>query len=474
MNARSIRVRLMGWCLGLALLASLGFTAFTCFEVRLCLRNNLETLLTERADRIGKFLLQHIDHTGESYVATEIEARYSPAEDFRFIRILRPDGTVMYESGAPKKQEFTPKEINLPKRVVSNSSTQQYDFPSGFEMLVVTQPYSVGEKTYVIQAGETAMRNRAVLRSLTRALVLFLPAFILVTVGGIYFLIGKTLQPVDRVTRAAKEISLQNLKLRLPETNSGDELERLTRAFNEMIGRLHEAFQHASRFSTDASHELRTPLAIIQGELEVIIQEAHESESRPKLYSLLEEVRHLNKIVSNLFAISRLEAGEALLEVTRLDFTALVRRTEEQMQALAEEKDISIEWNADEPVMLEGDATRLKQVVVNLLDNAIKYSPKRGVIELSVYEEDGKATLTVSNTGSRIADDAFPFIFDRFYRSGSHRAVRESGAGLGLSIVRSICSAHGGTVTATNESSGGCSFTVLLPSSPPRRASRID
>jgi signal transduction histidine kinase len=111
---------------------------------------------------------------------------------------------------------------------------------------------------------------------------------------------------------------------------------------------------------------------------------------------------------------------------------------------------------------------------VNLLDNAIKYTPKRGLIELSVYEKDGKAILIVSNSGSRIADDAFPFIFDRFYRSDSHRSVRESGAGLGLSIVRSICSAHGGTVTATNESPGGCTFTVRLPSAPPKRIFRVD
>ncbi len=338
-------------------------------------------------------------------------------------------------------------------------------------MLLVTSPYTVGPQTYVIQTGETSMRNRQVLWSLTKSLLLFLPVFIALTVGGIYFLIGKTLAPVDRVTSAAKEITLHNLNLRLPEPRSGDELERLTRAFNEMIGRLHEAFQHASRFSMDASHELRTPLAIIQGELEMIIQDAQEAESRSKLYSLLEEVRYLNKIVGNLFAISRLEAGEATLEVTRLDFTALAHRVVEQMEALAEEKEITIVWKADEPVAIDGDSTRLKQVVVNLLDNAVKYSPSLGKIELSVLEQDGCAVFMVTNTGSKISDEAFPYIFDRFYRSRSHRFSRESGAGLGLSIVRSICSAHGGTITATNEAAGGCSFTVRLPSVPSHKES---
>jgi heavy metal sensor kinase len=464
MNPRSIRVRLIGWCVGLALVAFLSFAAYTYFQVRLCLRHNLQTLLTQRANRIGKFLLQNIDETGEGYVATEIVGRYSPAEDLRFIRIFRPDGSLLYRSDAPRNLEFNPKDIPTPPRVLSGTSTQELDFPNGFHMLLVTLPYTVGPQQYVIQTGETSMSNRQVLWSLIKSLMLSLPVFIVATVGGIYLLIGKTLAPVDRVTTAAKEITLHNLSLRLPQTNSGDELERLTRAFNEMIGRLNEAFQHASRFSMDASHELRTPLAIIQGELEVILQEAQWPEGGEKLYSLLEEVRHLNKIVGNLFAISRLEAGEATLDVTRLDFTSLVHRVEEQMAALAEEKEISIEWKTDMPVVLDGDGTRLKQVVVNLLDNAIKYSPSRGRIELSMCDKEGNATFTVTNIGTKISDEAFPYLFDRFYRSQSSRFDRDSGAGLGLSIVRSICSAHGGTVTATNESGGGCSFTVRIPS----------
>lgn len=449
--------------MGLALLAFLSFTAYTYFQVQLCLRANLETLLTDRAQRIGKFLLQNVAQTGEGYVATEIAGRYSPGEDLRFIRILRPDGSLLYLSDTPKKKEFEPADIPMASEPVTGYSSQRLDFPNGFHMVVVTLPYYVGEKKYVIQCGETAMRNRKVLWSLTEALLLFLPVFIVATVGGIYFLIGKTLAPVDRLTTAAKEITQHNLSLRLPETGSGDELERLTQAFNQMIGRLNEAFQHSSRFSIDASHELRTPLAIIQGELEVIIQETQEADARGKMYSLLEEVRHLNKIVNHLFAISRLEAGEAVLDLARLDFTSLVHRVEEQMAVLAEEKEVSVIWTSDLSVSLDGDSTRLKQVVVNLLDNAIKYTPSRGRIELALSERGGFASFTVTNTGAKISDEALPFLFDRFYRAGSHRSDRESGAGLGLSIVHSICSAHGGSVTATNEPQGCCSFTVRLP-----------
>lgn len=463
MNPRSIRVRLIGWCVGLALLAFVGFTTFTYYEVRLCLINNLKTLLTQRAERIGKFLLKNVDETGEGYVANEIEGRYSPAVDLRFIRIFRPDGSLLYISANPPGSEFDVKAIPIPQGKVLSSSMQQLDFLNGFHMLLVTLPYTVGSQSYVIQAGETSMRNEQVLWSLTKSLLLFLPVFGVIIVGGIYLLIGKTLAPVDQVTTTAKEITLHNLSLRLPEARSGDELERLTRAFNEMIGRLDEAFQHASRFSMDASHELRTPLAIIQGELEVIIQDEACPERQEKMYSLLEEVRHLNKIVGNLFAISRLEAGEATLEVKQLDFNQLVHRVEEQMLALAEEKEITIGWKSDVSAVMDGDITRLKQVVVNLLDNAIKYSPQRGRIDLSLEIQGENVIFTVTNARTKITDEEFPYIFDRFYRSQSHRFDRDKGAGLGLSIVRSICTAHGGIVTATNKSDGSCSFTVQLP-----------
>jgi signal transduction histidine kinase len=258
-------------------------------------------------------------------------------------------------------------------------------------------------------------------------------------------------------------VTLRNLNLRLPETNSGDELERLTQSFNEMIRRLDEAFQHASRFSMDASHELRTPLTIIQGELEVMVREEQRPEAREKAGSLLQEVRRLNHIVRNLFLISKLEAGEATLDVDRLSFSALVHHTEEQMAALAEEKDISVNWVADAEIFLDGDAARLKQVVVNLLDNAIKYTPPGGRIDLALKDEAGHAVFTVANSDAQIADESFPYLFDRFYRSHRHRFDPDSGAGLGLSIVRSICSAHGGTVEAANLSTGSCSFTVRIP-----------
>jgi heavy metal sensor kinase len=462
-NPRSLRARLIGWCLGLAFALFWPAGIYIYFQVKWCLDTTLQIHLSDRAQRIGHSLLEGVERTGEGYVAEEIEGRYSPEEDLRFVRIYRPDGSILYVSGAPLHREFDPAEIPVPPPGVSTQSSRLLHLSRGFPLMLVNYPYSAGSRHYVIQTGQTAVSNAQVMHGLVLSLFLALPIFTAAAVGGVYLLIGKTLASVEQVAAAARKVTLRNLNLRLPETKSGDELERLTQSFNEMIRRLDEAFQHASRLSMDASHELRTPLTIIQGELEVMVREEQRPEAREKAGSLLEEVRRLNHIVRNLFLISRLDAGEAILEVDRLNLTALVHQTEEQMAVLAEEKEISIHWGTDTEVFIDADASRLKQVVVNLLDNAIKYTPRGGRIELSVKDEAGQAVFAVTNSDSQIADESFPFLFERFYRSHRHRFDPDSGAGLGLSIVRSICSAHGGTVEATNLSTNSCSFTVRIP-----------
>ena len=231
-----------------------------------------------------------------------------------------------------------------------------------------------------------------------------------------------------------------------------------------MIGRLEEAFQYTSRFTADASHELRTPLTVIHCELEAIIQTPHlNPEIREAIGSALSETERLAKIVESLLAISRLDAGEARIGTTKLDLADLASATAEQMRLLAEDKGIALEVRAGDPVEIEGDAARLKQVVVNLLDNAIKYTPQDGAIEVRVKAVNGKATLEVADSGMGISPDSIEHIFERFYRGDKARSRMQGGAGLGLSIVKSICAAHGGAVSVqTVEGQGSC-FRVELP-----------
>jgi signal transduction histidine kinase len=231
-----------------------------------------------------------------------------------------------------------------------------------------------------------------------------------------------------------------------------------------MITRLDDAFQNSKRFVADASHDLRTPLTILRGELEHFAEDARlDSELRDRAGSMLEEVVHLGKIVEQLFTLSRLDAGEAQTEWTGFDLSELAKTTAEQMSLLAEDKGISISCDGSQPVPVKGNHVRLKQVVVNLLDNAIKYTPEKGTIQLRVHAVNGHAVLEVEDNGIGIPPDALPHIFERFYRVDQARSADSESAGLGLSIVKSICTAHGAEVEAQSAVGSGSCFRVKLP-----------
>ena len=231
-----------------------------------------------------------------------------------------------------------------------------------------------------------------------------------------------------------------------------------------MIERLESAFQHISRFTADASHELRTPLTALRGELEATAQYPQLlREARETIGSALEETERLSKIVQGLLAVSRLDAGEAEMERVALDLSELAASTAEQMRLLAENKNISLSCDATGPVIVEGDQTRLKQVVVNLLDNAINYTAPDGRIQLRVRTAADRAVLEVEDNGGGIPEDALPHIFERFYRVDKARSRQMGGTGLGLSIVHAICSTHGGEVAVDSAEGHGSRFTVRLP-----------
>jgi signal transduction histidine kinase len=235
-------------------------------------------------------------------------------------------------------------------------------------------------------------------------------------------------------------------------------------SLNHMIARLEDALEHNRRFVADASHELRTPLTIMRGELEQIVESTEISpELQRTAASVLEEVVRMARIVEGLFAMSRLDAGEAQKEWKEFDLAELAAGTAEQMCLLAEDKGISITTNAPQPVPVEGDRARVKQVVVNLLDNAIKYTPAGGKIQLSVSAAQGKALLEVADNGIGIPAEARPHIFERFFRVDKARSRDMGGAGLGLSIVKSICTAHGGQVGFQSAEGAGSAFKVELP-----------
>ena len=420
---------------------------------------------SRRARQIANTLLVHVKQTGEPFVASQTADWYDPDINDRFIRITRADGTLVYVSATPKDGSFDPAEVPVfpPSSKTEFSHIQKLS--GGNTLLIAALNFkSSGNPDYVVEFGALLDPVETMLNHLFLQLALGLPlAVVIITVGG-YLLVRRALTPVEQITRAAERITQHNLSERLPVSSTGDELERLSVSLNRMITRLDDAFQNSKRFVADASHDLRTPLTILRGELENFAEDARlDSELRDRAGSMLEEVVHLGKIVEQLFTLSRLDAGEAQTEWTRFDLAELAKTTAEQMSLLAEDKGISISCNASQPVPVKGNRVRLKQVVVNLLDNAIKYTPEKGAIQLRVLAVNGHAVLEVEDNGIGIPPDALPHIFERFYRVDQARSADFESAGLGLSIVKSICTAHGAEVEAQSAVGGGSCFRVKLP-----------
>jgi signal transduction histidine kinase len=231
-----------------------------------------------------------------------------------------------------------------------------------------------------------------------------------------------------------------------------------------MIARLEDAVTTSKRFVADASHELRTPLSVLRGELESLAQSREmKPQARETLGSMLEEVDRLAEIVEGLLALSRLDAGEATSEWVRFDLAELASTTADQMSLLAEDKNITVVREASTGLIVEGDRSRIKQVIVNLLDNAIKYTPNGGSVRISVTRDGQSAVLDVTDTGIGIPPGALPHVFERFFRVEESRSREQGGAGLGLSIVKSICAAHGAEVEVTSEPGKGSRFRVRQP-----------
>jgi heavy metal sensor kinase len=464
MNLRSLRFRLILWYAGLLTAVFLLFGAALYQVLRNYLENSLAQTLNRRSEQIALSLLANIDKSGDAYVADQIAARYAPENYDRFIRITRPNGSVLYASG--KTTDFDPAGIRpLDAKTIRKNFTEKITLNDGTRLLDTIRifPRAAGQRYFIESAGPMAPIE-TILSRLVVSLVIGLPLLGIVGVFGALFLVGRALAPVMQVAQSAERITLHNLNERLPLTQTGDELEQLSLALNRMIARLSDAFEQNRRFLADASHELRTPLAALRGELESLVAEASGMpELSDRVGSALEEVDRLAKIVDALFAISRLDAGEARQERKQFDLAPLAASTTEQMSLLAEDKGITVECNARNSVNVEGDRARIKQVVVNLLDNAIKYTPRGGSISLNVRSSGEKAIIEVADTGIGIPAAALPHIFERFFRVDEARSRDAGGAGLGLAIVKSICAAHGGSVRVESAPSQGSRFKVELP-----------
>jgi two-component system OmpR family sensor kinase len=350
------------------------------------------------------------------------------------------------------------------------------ELPDGSEVRILTKPvFDRQALVYVIQVGNSSRQIDTSLQSSLLVNAIFIPAAILLVSLGGWWLTRRALTPLQTVIQTAHRISSGELSHRIEAAGYSEEIRELAQAFNQMIVRLEASFRQITDFSDNVSHELRIPLSILRGQTEVSLRRARsEEEYRHVLLSNLEEVQRMEKIVERLLFLSRATRGEITINRAPVDLRGLVSSVAAQfavptqqkplhltveVPAEAEQQDL-LHGPADATVMI-GDELLLRELLLNLVQNAVTYTPAGGTVTLGLARREGRLELSVADTGCGIPPEEIPHIFERFYQVDRSRASQ--GSGLGLSLCQWIVEAHGGRIVVDSTVGRGSRFTVILP-----------
>jgi heavy metal sensor kinase len=290
------------------------------------------------------------------------------------------------------------------------------------------------------------------------------PPALLVAALAAWWMAGIALAPLSRVAAAAGTIDVMSLSRRLPLRGAGDELDDVAQAFNETLTRLEQAVQEMRQFSAALAHELRTPLAALRGEIELALRRPGlDDQQRSGFGSQLEELDRLKRLIDQILTLARAEAGQIQLSFAPVDLGELGVALVEQLEPVAQARGIDLRCDRSGPVFVEGDAGWLRRLLLNLLDNALKFTGEGGHVALRLTNVKDEVRMDVRDTGIGMAADVTPRIFDRFFRADPSRSSALDGAGLGLSLVKWIAERHHGRVMVESATGEGSTFTVWLP-----------
>ncbi len=316
----------------------------------------------------------------------------------------------------------------------------------------------------VVQVGQPLASVNERMQDIIFLLLLFTPIVLMFSAYGSYWLAGRAFRPIHRLTNIAHEIGAKDLHQRVPVPPAHDEVRELALIFNQMIGRLEYAFDQQRRFVADASHELRTPVSVLRSITDVALSQPSTSEDYVLvLKEINAESERLGKLINELLVLARADEGLVHFDHDAVQLDLLTSDVVDSMEALAAERKISLKVGELQNATILGDAARLIQVIMSLVDNALTYTNAGGSVTLSVKTTKTHALLTVCDTGIGIASKDQLHIFERFYRADPARSRAAGGSGLGLSIVSWVVHAHDGTVNVESKSGQGSTFTVVLP-----------
>jgi heavy metal sensor kinase len=344
--------------------------------------------------------------------------------------------------------------------------------PAGFRL--ASRDVTAGGRVFRVVVSASLAPVRDTLHAALRVILIGLPLVLgLAGIGG-YLLAGRTLRPLSSMASQARRITDSSLHTRIEIGRAAEEMETLVASFNELLSRLDQSFDGMRRFVADASHELRTPISIIRGEADVALSiERTPAEYQASLAVVLDESRRLSRLVDDLLNLARADAGRVRLHMHDFYLNELVTECCRSAQVMAGARRLTLECRPGDDLQYRGDEDLLRRLVMNLLDNAIRYTPPGGTVSAALEPNGAAIRLHISDTGVGIAPDDAPHVFERFYRAGQARSRQDGGFGLGLAIVKWIAESHQGNVECSSREGAGSVFTVTLPPTHDRVPSEV-
>ena len=390
----------------------------------------------------------------------EASEAYALEHSGDFLQIYDGDGNWIFRAPALEQNRFAPV---APAAIKSHSFQNRQLGNKPFRF--ITQSIEVNGRSFTVRTGVPTDQIIATLSLFRRYLLMLAPLLLLAAASGGYWLSRKALRPVDAITRTARSIGGGNLGDRLEKLTTGDELQRLSDTLNEMLARIESSFLRVTQFTADASHELRTPISLIRTEAEIALRKSRgDAEYREALRHILLEAERSSSLVEELLSLARADSGRENLHLSLLDLSSAIAETASEWRQLVESRNLQFTLAiADCELPVLADRRAVQRLLAILLDNAVKYTPPPGIVELLLEARDDNAVITVRDSGIGIAPEDQTRIFERFYRVDKARSRELGGSGVGLAIADWIVQQHRGSVTVQSSIGNGSTFCVELP-----------
>jgi len=466
MGFNSIRTRLTAWYVVLLGIILILFSGFLYYFLSKRLHESIDNSLKVSATVVAQSATMKFDQPPLPGLERFFEQFLGYNNLNKFYRIYDGSGNVGSRSKNIDASKFPLTQTAYADALKGQTSYETFKIDGVHPVRVITMPVlRGGNLANLVQVGTSLESVQETLKNLKIILFTTVPFVLLVATLFGRFMARRALKPVIRIIQTAREVGKgADLSKRIPVSEVQDEIGQLATTFNNMMDRLESSFAQIRQFSSDASHELRTPLTVLQGQNELVLnKERAVSEYQEVISSNLEEINYMSKVLEDLFTLSRSDENQIQLECKPMDLRDIIDEVFKHAEALANEKDIKIAVAFLEPVQINGDAVRLRQMVWNILHNAIKYTPPGGQIKISLEDQGDSAFFTVQDSGIGISEEDLPKIFNRFFRVDKARSRKEGGSGLGLSITRHIVEAHKGSIDVESKLGVGTKFKIRLP-----------